>query len=137
MSEPDHPAGETAGATVPRLAHAELTREHLPHPREPFEEVVRFAYSFDGYEHFGMRMCGEIANRALRQFLDLGALPAWLQGDLDRLRGCLYFEARRWIVLEREPDTRALIYVHTLVDAIGRAVEDREHMEAAGAGRAR
>lgn len=117
------PAG---GEEVRPVPHAELTRDHLPHPRDAFEEVVRLAYAFDGYERFGMRLCGEMANRAMTQFLELGELPAWLAGDLDRLRGCLYFEARRWIVLEREPDTRSLIYVHRLVEAIGDAIDARD-----------
>lgn len=103
------------------VAHDALTRDHLPHPRAPFEEVIAFAYTFDGYQRFGMTMCGEMANRAVSQWTAAGELPAWLTGDLDRLRGCLYFEARRWIRLECEPDTRALIYVHRLIDAIGEA----------------
>ncbi len=109
------------GVAVRPVAHDALTRDHLPHPRAPFEEVIAFAYTFDGYERFGMSMCGEMANRAASQWAATGELPAWLTGDLDRLRGCLYFEARRWIRLEREPDTRALIYVHRLIDAIGDA----------------
>jgi len=110
------------------IAHESLLREHLPHPRDPFDDVVRFAATFDGYAHFGLEMCGEMANRAHKQWLDTGVVPGWLQGDLDRLRGCLYFEARRWIRLEREPDTRSLIYVHALIDAIGWVVEERESM---------
>lgn len=120
------PGRDGAGEAVLRIPHAELTRDHLPHPRDAFEEVVRLAYAFDGYERFGMRLCGEMANRAMTQFLELGELPAWLAGDLDRLRGCLYFEARRWIVLEREPDTRSLIYVHRLIEAIGDAIDARD-----------
>jgi len=117
-----HEGGATQdGVAVRPVAHDALTRDHLPHPRAPFEEVIAFAYTFDGYERFGMTMCGEMANRAASQWAATGELPAWLTADLDRLRGCLYFEARRWIRLEREPDTRALIYVHRLIDAIGEA----------------
>jgi hypothetical protein len=112
-------APDTAGAEVRPLTHEELEVARLPHPRAPFEQVVRFAYTFDGYARFGMRLCGEMANRAASQFVAAGELPAWLRGDLDRLRACLFFEARRWILLEREPDTRALIYVHRLIEAIG------------------
>ncbi len=114
-------AASERGRAVRPVAHDALTRDHLPHPRAPFEEVIAFAYTFDGYERFGMEMCGEMANRAASQWSAGGELPGWLTGDLDRLRGCLYFEARRWIRLEREPDTRALIYVHRLIDAIGEA----------------
>jgi len=110
---------DASSGEVRRLAHDELRPEHLPHPRAPFEEVVHFAYTFDGYARFGMRLCGEMANRAASSFVATGELPAWLVGDLDRLRSCLFFEARRWILLEREPDTRALIYVHRLIEAVG------------------
>ena len=120
------PADDAAeGETVVPLEHDALTHEHLPHPRDPFEEVVRFAYTFDGYAAFGMEACGEMANRALTEFLDLKDLPDWLATDVDRLRACLYFEARRWILLERDPDTRALIYVHTVIEAIGAAIDAR------------
>lgn len=119
-------ADAPGGSRIRQVPHAELTREGLPHPREPFDEVVRFAYGFDGYEHFGMRMCGEMANRAMRHYLDGGDLPGWLEGDLDRLRGCLYFEARRWILLAREPDTRSLVYVHRLIEAVSHALGDDE-----------
>lgn len=108
------------------IAHDALTLDDLPHPRDPFDDVVRFAATFDGYAHFGMEMCGEMANRAHKQWLELGSVPGWLEGDLDRLRGCLYFEARRWIRLEREPDTRSLMYVHALIGAVGEVLEERE-----------
>jgi len=112
---------ETTDEVVDPIAHEDLTPADLPHPRAPFDDVVRFAHTFDGYAALGMEMCGEMANRGLSQWTRTGAVPGWLAGDLERLRACLYFEARRWIVLEREPDTRSLMYVHDLV----RAIEDR------------
>ena len=112
-------SSEDNQAVVYPIDHADLTLDHLPHPRDPFDDVVRFAYTFDGYAHFGMEMCGEMANRALNHYLEGQALPAWLVADMDRLRGCLYFEARRWIRKESDPDTRSLIYIHKLIDAIG------------------
>lgn len=126
------PADDAGGNVVRPIPHEALTRDDLPHPRDPFEEVVRFAYTFDGYAEMGMRMCGEMANRGLKAFLDTGELPAWLANDLARLRSCLYFEARRWILLEREPDTRALIYVHGLIEAIGAHVDERDREAAQG-----
>lgn len=118
MAPPDD--GDQARPVAP-IPHDALTLDHLPHPREPFDEVVRFAYTFDGYAALGMEMCGAMANRGRAQWEELGAVPAWLADDLERLRACIFFEARRWIVLAREPDTRSLMYVHDLV----RAVEDR------------
>lgn len=116
----DDVRGEDVRSVEP-IPHETLSVDDLPHPREPFDELVRFAYTFDGYAAMGMEMCGAIANRGRAQWNELGALPSWLSDDLERLRACIFFEARRWIVLEREPDTRSLIYVHDLV----RAVEDR------------
>ena len=114
---------ETSASTPPvePIAHEDLRLDDLPRPREPFDTVVRFAYTFDGYAAFGMEMCGAVANRGRSQWTELGVIPDWLAGDLDRLRASLFFEARRWIVLEREPDTQSLMYVHDLI----RVIEDR------------
>lgn len=111
---------------VEPIDHADLTLDDLPRPREPFEAVVRFAYTFDGYAAFGMEMCGAVANRGRSQWTELGEIPTWLAGDLDRLRACIYFEARRWIVLEREPDTQSLMYVHDLIRAVEDDILERE-----------
>lgn len=118
-------AAESAEAVEP-LAHEDVTPSHLPHPRAPFDDVVRFAYTFDGYAALGMEMCGQMANRGLSQWTQTGEVPGWLAGDLERLRACLFFEARRWIVLEREPDTRSLMYVHDLVRAIDDRLRERD-----------
>ncbi len=142
MSDPHDPTHAAPAAddaaqedVVEPIAHDDLRVEDLPHSRDPFDDVVRFAATFDAYAVYGMEMCGEMANRAMAQWQQLGHVPTWLQGDLPRLRGCLYFEARRWIRLEREPDTRSLIYVHALIDAVRDALEARdEAAEAAPAG---
>lgn len=111
---------------VAPIPHEELRAELLPRPRDPFDAIVRFAYTFDGYERFGMELCGEMANRAAAHFFRERELPGWILPDLDRLRGALFFEARRWILLEREPDARALIYVHALIERIGELVAGRD-----------
>ncbi len=109
MARPDH--------SVP---HRSLTRDDVPDPRADFEDIVAFAYGFDGYARYGVEGCGDLANRALRRFLDDRRLP----DDLDELRACLYFEARRWIVLEQEPDTRARLYVGALLEHLGDRLDD-------------
>lgn len=109
-----------------QVANTDLTAADLPHPREPFDAVVRFAYTFDGYQALGMELCGEMANRGLSQWVASGVVPDWLRADLTRLRAVLYFEARRWIVLESEPDTRSLLYVHALIEAIDEALPARD-----------
>lgn len=112
------PTASVGGEEVYPVANEALTRAHVPRPRDPFDAVVRFAYTFDGYARFGMELCAGIGNRAVSHFLERKELPAWIEGDLDRLRGALYFEARRWILLGREPDARVLLYVRALCDAV-------------------
>jgi hypothetical protein len=100
--------------------HRSLSRDDVPDPRADFEDIVAFAYRFDGYARFGLEACGELANRTLSTFLSERRLP----DDLDELRACLYFEARRWIVLAREPDTRARLYVGALLDRLCDRLDD-------------
>jgi hypothetical protein len=107
---------QRADLSVP---HRSLTRDDVPDPRAEFDDIVAFAYGFDGYARFGLEGCGELANRTLSTFLTERRLP----DDLDTLRACLYFEARRWIVLEQEPDTRARLYVGALLDHLGDRLE--------------
>lgn len=106
------PVMARADRSVP---HRSLTREDLPDPRADFEDIVAFAYGFDGYARFGLEGCGELANLTLSAFLRDRRLP----DDLDELRACLYFEARRWIVLQQEPDTRARLYLGALLEHLG------------------
>lgn len=102
------------------VPHHALTRAEVPSTRAEFDDIIRFAYTFDGYARFGLEACGELANATLARFLETRTLPT----ELDTLRACLYFEARRWIVLEREPDTRARLYVGALLEAIEDALDD-------------
>ena len=105
---------------ISSVPHRALTRADVPATRAEFDDIVRFAYTFDGYARFGLEGCGELANGTLAHFLATRNLP----DDLDELRACLFFEARRWIVLEREPDTRARLYVGALLSAIEDALDD-------------
>lgn len=91
----------------------------MPASRAPFEEIVTFAYTFDGYEVLGMERCATLANEAMSAFGRDRSLP----NDLDALRACLFFEARRWIVLEREPDIRSRLYVDALLERIAERAE--------------
>jgi len=118
------PAMARPDASVP---HRSLTRDDVPDPRADFEEIVTFAYGFDGYARFGLEGCGELANRTLDVFLRERRLP----DDLDELRACLYFEARRWIVLQAEPDTRARLYVGALLEHLGDRLDDLHEGSAA------
>jgi hypothetical protein len=102
-----------------------LTRDDLPDPRADFDDIVRFAYTYDAYAHLGLEGCAALANGTLDRFIAERVLP----DEIDALRACLYFEARRWIVLEAEPDTRARLYVGALLAALG-AQLDAQHAAA-------
>ncbi len=67
---------------------------------------MQFAYTFAGYEFFGsFERCADIANSRDHS-------------SLDHIRGCLYFEARRWHHIGERPDDEALAYWRELVEMI-------------------
>ena len=98
------------------IPNDQLDARTFPKRRDPFNEIVTFAYSFDGYAHFGMEKCAEICNAALSSFYHSQVLP----GDIDTLRACLFFEARRWTLYGKEPDNKGLIYMHALIDRLAK-----------------
>ncbi len=101
------------------VPHERLEPETFPKRGASFEELILFAYTFDGYERYGMEACAKLANEGLSRYYHSRELP---QNDLDLLRACLFFEARRWQLHQQEPDTKGLLYIHALIDAIGNAV---------------
>jgi hypothetical protein len=100
------------------IASEQLNPDTFPQKRDPFNILVAFAYSFDGYAHFGMEACAALANETLSTFYHTNILP----NDMDILRTCLFFEARRWSLYQREPDNKGLIYMHALIDRIKKKV---------------
>jgi hypothetical protein len=96
------------------IANEKLEPTTFPKRRDPFDTLVQFAYSFDGYTHFGMETCAELANAALSNFYHSQVLP----DDIDVIRACLFFEARRWTLYKKEPDNKAFIYIHALLDRL-------------------
>jgi hypothetical protein len=112
---------------IPQLPITPVANEHLdpntfPQKRDAFNTVVAFAYTFDGYAHFGMEQCATIANTSLSTFYHSNVLP----DELNVLRGCLFFEARRWTLYKQEPDNKGLIYMHALIDRIRKKVQEGE-----------
>jgi hypothetical protein len=109
---------ETPALPITLIANDSLDPATFPKRRDPFDRVVKFACTFDGYAHFGMEQCAEIANTALSTFYHSQDLP----DDVDTLRACLFFEARRWTLYQKEPDNKGLIYIHALIDRLGKQV---------------
>jgi hypothetical protein len=111
---------ESSPLAVTAISNSQLDPETFPQKRDPFNTVVAFAYSFDGYAYFGMDQCAAMANQALSTFYHTNVLP----DDLDSLRACLFFEARRWSLYKQEPDNKGLIYMHALIDRIRKKVQE-------------
>jgi uncharacterized protein YozE (UPF0346 family) len=88
------------------IANDTLEPATFPKRRDPFDTIVKFALTFDGYAHFGMDKCAELANTSLSNFYHSQVVPE----DINELRACLFFEARRWTLYKKEPDNKGLIY---------------------------
>lgn len=89
--------------TIPTV---QLKVSDLPAENAEVEDLFRFALSFDGYRHWGsFSRCAEIAN-------------ARDHGSLDKLRTCLFFEARRWHHFGDTPDEEETRYWRSLVAEI-------------------
>lgn len=88
------------------ISTAQLEVKHLPRDDATVDVLIRFAHTFDGYARWGSHSkCAEIAN-------------ARDHSTIDKLRTCLFFEARRWRHFGETPDEDALRYWQSLVAGI-------------------
>lgn len=102
-------SGEFSGFARP------LTPGLTPSPDDPwFPNIHEFALTFDGYAAFDN--LGDLANAVRDGWGEDGRLPS----DLSELRGCLFFEQRRYRHFDGEPVGEDLVYVQALVEAIRR-----------------
>lgn len=100
-----------------------LIEKDIPSRRAAWKNILPFAYTFNGYEHWGsVKKCREVA----RQGIVLHKMNQDLEQSLTDLRTCLFFEVRRWKHLERTPSKAALAYVHALLEAIRVRVQAKE-----------
>jgi len=100
-----------------------LINDDLPSSRSAWKNIIPFAQSFNGYEHWGtVQKCREVA----KQGVALHKAKQDLTQSLTDLRTCLFFEARRWKRLNKNPSKAGLLYVHALVEAIRVRVRARE-----------
>jgi hypothetical protein len=88
------------------IPNEQLTLAHLPGPDARWEEIERFALTFDGYARIGPRL-GELA----KKHFDDGTLP----DSLDELRGCLFLHQRSWRHVGGRPDERAMAHFRALI----------------------
>ena len=101
-------------AQVNPIESQHLSEEMFPRPGSSFADVVVFAYTFDGYAHYGMEACANLANQTLSGYYKEESLPE----DVNELRACLFFEARRWMLYGSMPDTMANIYIAALIQKL-------------------
>ncbi len=92
------------------VANAQLSVADIPSFKEDWSRIEPFAQTFDGYRYWGsIDKCAEIA--------------AMTPATLTQLRTCLFFEARRWAHLNKEPDEKAMKRIRALVFAINEKVK--------------
>jgi hypothetical protein len=103
------PDGDFGAWAVP---NAELTTAGIPGRADPWDAVSEFALSYDGYGYWDD--LPELASRVLQCWTRSRSLP----GTLDELRGCLFYEQRRWHHFGEEPSGRSAEYMRAIVEAI-------------------
>lgn len=104
-----------------RLATESISNEalelaHIPPANAVWKELEQFALTLNGYEAIGQRL-GDLANEHARA----GTLPE----DLTELRGCLFFEQRRWRQFDAPPEGKPMEHILRLLEAIRTAVAKR------------
>ena len=94
------------------IPNNQLKLADIPPRGSAWSEIVRFAYTFDGYRHWGSReLCAEVAQKRCHQ-------------TLSDLRTCLFFELRKWNQLGTSPDDQAVAYIRNVVELIRLKVEE-------------
>jgi hypothetical protein len=104
------PTGDFAAWAIP---HARLATLGIPRRGDTWDAVSDFALSYDGHAYWSD--LPELANRVLQRWTRTRALP----DTLDEIRGCLFYEQRRWHHFGEEPTGRSADYIWALVDAVG------------------
>jgi hypothetical protein len=100
-----------------------LIEKDIPTRRAAWKNILPFAHTFNGYEHWGsVQKCREIAKLGV----ELHKAHQDLTQSLTDLRTCLFFEARRWKHLEKAPNKTGMEYIHALVEAIRVRVQAKE-----------
>ena len=103
------------------ISNEELKLQDLPEDVTPLNTFWLFCHTFNGYEAFNNEGCGLMANKALQTWENEQSLPQ----DLSELRGCLFFEARRWRHFGYDPDPQTLFYLKALLEALRRVLTEK------------
>jgi hypothetical protein len=100
-----------------------LIEKDIPSRRAAWKNILPFAHTFNGYEHWGsVKKCREVAKQGIVLHKSKHDLPQ----SLTDLRTCLFFEARRCKHFEKTPTKTGMVYIHALVEAIRLHVQAKE-----------
>jgi hypothetical protein len=98
-----------------KIPNSKLSAKDIPSSQASWKRIFPFALTFDGYEQWGnFEKCQEVAKSGI----DLFRRKQQLSQSLTDLRTCLFYEARRWRHLDKNPNQKGMEYIHALVDAI-------------------
>ena len=104
------PAGDFSACAIP---NDELDITTVPRRGESWDAVSDFALAYDGYEYWDD--LSALAGGILQRWTRRRSLPE----TLDELRGCLFYEQRRWHHFGEDPSGRSAEYMWAIIDAIG------------------
>lgn len=90
-----------------------LMLAEIPSTRADWNELQRFALTFDGYAVFGDK-CGPMANRLAEAWTNTGTFAC----EMNDLRNALFFEQRSWRHIGEVPGEQTMVYLRALVAAI-------------------
>jgi hypothetical protein len=97
---------------VVEIPHEKLLPIFIPRPQATWDEIGRFALTFNGYA--ALSDCGDVANGVADRYHRAGVLPS----ELPVLRGALFFEQRRYHHFGDAPEGDDLRYLWALIEAI-------------------
>jgi hypothetical protein len=122
--DPSHPPpGDFAAGAI---ANGALTVANIPRRGDTWEVVSIFALSYDGYAYWDD--VAALATAWARRWMRDRSVPA----SIDEVRGCLFYEQRRWQHFGEDPSDRRVQYVWVLLDTLRALVTTRSLPAAAG-----
>lgn len=103
------PAGDFASEGV---CNSQVTSAMVPARGAWWESIEEFALTYDGYAYWSD--VAELGNSTMQRWTRDHVLPS----TMHELRGCLFYEERRWHHFGEEPSGRGAEYVWALLDAV-------------------
>ncbi len=114
---PSHPPGGDFGPCA--VPNAQLRVHGIPDRSDSWDAISSFSLSYDGYAYWDD--VSELATRSIRNWTRHHCLPA----TIDEVRGCLFYEQRRWHHFGEEPNGRGGYYLWALLDSLRSLVAAR------------